>query len=161
MADKPHAVTEALLIRRGQLPHWQAGGSIYFITFRSARGPLPEAARRQVKENILFDHGKRYDLVLAVVMPDHVHLLLCPRPKSPGVWHDLSEIMKGIKGVSSRRINQLLGTAGQVWQQESYDRIIRDENELEEKMQYIWENPIKAGLTECPEQYEFIVLPSG
>jgi REP element-mobilizing transposase RayT len=159
MTEAREPITEDLLIRRGHLPHWQAGGSIYFITFCSARGPLPEVARKQVMENILFDHGKRYDLVLGVVMPDHVHLLLRPRERSPGVWYDLAEIMKGIKGVSARRINQLLGTTGKVWQQESYDRIMRDEQELEEKLRYIWENPIKAGLTDTPETFEYFVLP--
>jgi putative transposase len=160
MSTQPSPVTEALLIRRGHLPHWQVGGSIYFITFCSARGPLPDLARHQVAQNILFDHGRRYDLAIAVVMPDHVHLILAPRQKEPGVWYDLAEIMKGIKGVSARRINQLLQTTGTVWQQESYDRIIRDDQELEEKMLYVWENPMKAGLTDTPETYEFIVIPS-
>jgi REP element-mobilizing transposase RayT len=67
--------------------------------------------------------------------------------------------MKGIKGVSSRRINQLLGTTGKVWQQESYDHIIRSDQELEEKIQYVWENPVKAGLTQTPETYEFLLIP--
>jgi REP element-mobilizing transposase RayT len=130
-----------------------------FVTFRSARGALPDPARRQVRENILYDHGKRYDLLLSVIMPDHVHLLLYPRQKALRVWYDLTEIMKGIKGVSARRINALLGTTGQVWQNESYDRIIRDEEEFEEKMRYIWTNPVKAGLTDNPEQYEFMLYP--
>jgi putative transposase len=159
VAESPHPIAADLLIRRGHLPHWQAGGSIYFITFCSARGALPDEARRQVMENILFDHGKRYDLVLAVVMPDHVHLLLCPRQLSAGKWYDLAEIMKGMKGASARKINQLLGTSGKVWQQESYDRIVRDEHELGEKIRYIWENPVKAGLVDDPEKFEFFVLP--
>jgi REP element-mobilizing transposase RayT len=121
---------------------------------------LPDDARRQVMENIRYDHGKRYDLVLAVVMPDHVHLLTHPSQKSPGAWYDLAEILKGIKGVSARRINQLLKTTGRVWQQESYDRIIRDDQELEEKLRYVWENPLKAGLTDNPETYEFFVHPT-
>jgi REP element-mobilizing transposase RayT len=156
MAD---SITEKLLVRRAHLPHWQAGGSIYDVTFCSARGPLPDPARRQVTKNILFDHGKRFDLIFGVVMPNHVHLLLCPRTCAPGRWYDLAVIMKGIKGVSARRINQLLGTAGKVCQQESYDRIIRSEQELEEKVNYIWNNPVKAGLAANPEEYEFFVYP--
>jgi REP element-mobilizing transposase RayT len=92
-------------------------------------------------------------------MPDHVHLLLRPREKEPGIWYDLAEILKSLKGVSARRINQLLGTTGAVWQQESYDRIVRDEKEFQEKLQYMWNNPIEAGLTKEPEQYEFYVFP--
>src|SRR4030042_4170940 len=114
---------------------------MYFITFRSARGPLPLEALRQVKVNILHDHGKKYDLWCVVVMPDHVHLMMQPRQKEPGVWFDLAEISKGIKGVSSRRINQILGTTGKVWQEESFDRIVRDQKGIEEKLNYMYFNP--------------------
>src|SRR5262249_24479043 len=141
------------------LPHWQVGGRVYFITFRSIRGGLPEPALRQVMENITFDRGRRYDLYLAVVMPDHVHLLLQPREKTPRTWFDLADIMKGIKGVSTRLINQLLRPSGLVWQAESFDRIIRDEEEFLEKWQYMWNNPVKAGLVERSELYQFFVLP--
>ncbi|MBI1913413.1 MAG: transposase [Planctomycetes bacterium] len=157
--EQQNGITEELLIRRAHLPHWQAGGSVYFVTFNSRRGPLPPQARRVVMQHILFDHRKRYELVFAVVMPDHVHLLLYPRPCGPGHWYDLADILKGLKGASARRINQLLGTKGQVWQEERYDRIMRNDQELEEKMQYIFENPVKAGLVARAEDYEFFVFP--
>jgi putative transposase len=152
-------VTRELVIRRRQLPHWQMGGSVYFITFRSRRGGLPPVALRQMCTHILYDHGKRYDLVFGVVMPDHVHVVFQPREREPGVWFDLAEIMKGLKGASARSINQLLGTHGSVWQDESFDRIIRDENELEEKLLYMFYNPFKAGLVADPADYEFFVWP--
>jgi REP element-mobilizing transposase RayT len=156
--DQP-PIQDELEIRRRHLPHWQLGGSVYFITFRSSRGILPEPALRQVMDNIRYDHGKRYDLHFAVVMPDHVHLLLQPREKEGRTWFDLAEIMKGIKGVSSRRINQLLGTTGTVWQAESFDRIMRNEEEYLQKWEYMWNNAVKAGLVEKAEQYEFFVFP--
>jgi REP element-mobilizing transposase RayT len=147
------------VIRRRNLPHWQLGGSVYFITFRSLRGALPPEALRLVVGHVLYDHGKRYDLVFGVVMPDHVHVIIQPREIAPGAWHDLSTIMKGLKGSSSRRINQLLGTKGTVWQEEWYDRIIRDDRELEEKLLYMYHNPVKAGLVIDPAKYEFFVYP--
>src|SRR5262245_41203049 len=97
--------------RRRNLPHWQLGGSVYFITFRSARGELPPVAMQQVVANALHDHCQRYDLEFGVVMPDHTHLLLQPLKVSDSVWHELPDIMKSLKGVSARRINQLLGTS--------------------------------------------------
>jgi REP element-mobilizing transposase RayT len=152
-------LTRELVIRRRQLPHWQIGGSVYFITFRSRRGGLPPPALRQVCTHVLYDHGKRYDLIFGVVMPDHVHVIFQPRQRKPGAWFDLAEIMKGLKGTSARRINQLLGTQGTVWQDESYDRIIRDEQELEEKLLYMYNNPLKAGLVADPADYKFFVWP--
>jgi REP element-mobilizing transposase RayT len=157
--QEPSGVTEELLIRRAHLPHRQAGGSIYFVTFISKRGPLPPEALRLVVEHILFDHGKRYDLVFGVVMPDHVHILIHPRTYEPGRWYDLSDILKGLKGASARRINQLLGTTGPLWQAERYDRIMRHDREIEEKVRYMYENPLKAGLVEAAIDYKFYVVP--
>ena len=156
--DKPiKTVSKKLLIRQHNLPHWQIGGSIYFVSFRSARGVLPDPAMRQVMENIKFDDGKRYDLFLAVVMPDHVHMLIKPREIKLGEWFDLGEIMKGIKGVSARKINEILGATGSVWQDENYDHIVRDEQEFDQKLQYMLLNPVKAGLVKEAEQYQFFV----
>ena len=150
---------DQLVKRHRHLPHWQLGGAVYFITFRSARGELPSQARRQVIENMLFDHGRRYDLHFGVVMHDHAHAALQPLEISPGVYHDLSRILNSLKGVSARRVNQLLGTSGKVWQEESFDRIIRNDFEYDEKMQYMWDNPVRAGLVERSEDYEFFVWP--
>jgi REP element-mobilizing transposase RayT len=147
--------------RRRNLPHWQLGGSVYFITFRSARGDLPQVAMRQVVANVLYDHRRCYDLEFGVVMPDHTHLLLQPLEVTDGLWHELPDIMKSLKGVSARRINQFLGTSGTVWQEEYFDRIVRDEHEYDEKVDYMWNNPIKAGLVEHPEDWEFFILPPG
>ena len=145
--------------RRHHLPHWQQGGSVYFITFRSARATLPQKALRPVLEAIRYDHGRTYDLYLAVAMPDHTHMLLQPREKTPGIWYDLAEIMKGIKGVSARRINQLLGTVGTVWQEESFDRIVRNEQEFLEKWNYMLNNPVKRGLVSEHADYQFFLSP--
>ena len=82
-------------------------------------------------------------------MPDHVHLLLQPMP---GV--SLSRIMKGIKGVSSKRLNDLRGTRGPLWQDESWDRIVRDEEEFIEKLNYMLNNPMKSGLCDDGWTYE-------
>jgi putative transposase len=144
--------------RRHHLPHWQIGGSVYFITFRSARGGLSAESRLEVVKTIHYDDGRRYQLYLAVVMPDHVHMLIQPKRKKPGIWFDLAEIMKSIKGVSARRINLLLRTEGAVWQPESFDRIIRNEDEFLEKWNYMLNNPLKSGLAERPEDYKYTLI---
>ena len=61
--------------------------------------------------------------------------------------------MHGIKGASAYKINQLRKTKGSVWQKESFDRIVRDGNEFDEKLNYMYNNPIKKELTENPENY--------
>jgi REP element-mobilizing transposase RayT len=146
--------------RRRNLPHWQLGGSVYFITFRCARGALSAEALEVIVATVLYDHARRYELLFGVVMPDHTHLLLRPLEIVAGRWHDLSAIMKSIKGVSARRINQLLGTSGTVWQEESFDRIVRDADEYEEKADYMWNNPLKAGLVNDPEDWPYFIYPA-
>jgi len=142
---------------RRRLPHVQIGGRWYFISFNSKRGPLTEAGQRIVMETIRHDRGKRYELHLAVVMPDHVHMLIRPLEKGPGEYFDISAIIKLIKGVSSRRINQLAGVSGQLWWDEYYDTMMRDESDFAARVEYMLNNPVKAGLVERPEQYEFFV----
>jgi REP element-mobilizing transposase RayT len=67
--------------------------------------------------------------------------------------------MKGIKGASARRINELRGTSRQsVWQDESWDRIVRDDVEFWQKLEYMHWNPVKAGLVKADEVYPFWFL---
>jgi REP element-mobilizing transposase RayT len=137
-----------LQIRQRNLPHWTLDGSTYFVTFRLAISPFDEAERRIVLSHICTGADKYYLLIAAVVMPDHVHILLHP---NKGIT--LSRIMKGIKGASARLINEYRNTTGTVWQAESWDRIVRDADELEEKLQYMANNPIKAGLVDDISRY--------
>ncbi len=107
-----------------------------------------------VLEVILKGMELHFQLASAVVMPDHVHLLLRPRPSI-----ELSRIMKGIKGASARRINELRGTSRQsVWQDESWDRVVRDAIEFWQKLEYMHWNPAKAGLVTADEVYPFWFL---
>jgi len=86
----------------------------------------------------------RYELGAYVVMPNHVHAVV--RPLQPDL-HPLETILGSWKKYSSRRINQELKRTGDLWQDESYDRIIRDEEHLWRVIQYIAGNPQKAGLS--------------
>ena len=45
-----------------------------------------------------------------------------------------------------REANKLLGTTGQFWEREYFDRLIRNAAELERAVRYVVENPVKAGL---------------
>jgi len=135
-------------IKRRHLPHWTLSGATYFVTFRLRSRALSVQEQKVALGHIKRGNGRYYHLIAVVVMPDHVHLLLTPNSE-----YDLSRITKGVKGVTARQINRLRHTEGQVWQHESYDRIVRDENELIEKLNYMLNNPVKEGLTEDPWEY--------
>jgi len=136
--------------RRRKLPHWTLAGSTYFLTFRVAQGELTTPERSIVLDHLQSGHGTFYSLLSAIVMPDHVHLLL-----RPNQGMDLSRIMKGIKGVSAKKINQLRGHHSPVWQDEWFDRIVRDQNELDEKLNYMLNNSVKRDLVDDPWDYQW------
>ncbi len=135
------------------------GGSSYFVTFRTkGKVSLPAKGRDEVLKTIKYDHGRKYELSVAVVMPDHVHLISSPLPKDNGDYFSLGEILRVLKGVSARKVNLLLNRRGAFWQDESFDRIIMDEDEWREKCEYIQNNPVKSALVERPEDYNWLVI---
>jgi len=85
--------------------------------------------------------GERYQLYSWCVMPNHVHVIFKPFEQ-----FELSSIVHSWKRYSSRQINIAVGRTGELWQREYYDRLIRDEGELERAINYVIENPGKAGL---------------
>ncbi|MBI3872225.1 MAG: transposase [candidate division Zixibacteria bacterium] len=154
-ADRNVCATDSGSIekKRRRLPHWTRRGSVYFITFQLVARRLEPDEVSMVLEHIRSGHGQFYTLLAACVMPDHVHLLLRP---NDGI--SLSRITKGIKGVTARRINQSRGTQGRVWQVESWDRIVRNEVEMSEKLKYVLNNGAAAGLAEDPWQYQGLFI---
>jgi REP element-mobilizing transposase RayT len=145
-----------LKITRRKLPHWQIGGSWYFITFKTKKMFLGPLMRDIVRDAIMHEHEKKFSLAAGVVMPDHAHLL-CRPSQIEETYNSLTEILRSLKGVSGMRINKLSGRAGAVWQKESYDRIVRDEKEWLEKYDYIRNNAVKAELTASPEEYNWLI----
>jgi REP element-mobilizing transposase RayT len=153
------AVKDELLIGRRNLPHWRLPGSTYFVTFRLNKGVLSEDERKIVLDAIKHFHQIRYWVTAAVVLPDHVHLIFKSLADGSGDTFSLSKILQSIKGFSARAINKCRGSEGLLWQDESFDRIVRDHDEYLEKWNYIRNNPVKSGLCQSPEEYPFLWEP--
>ena len=88
-------------------------------------------------------NGAWYELDSFVVMPNHVHVLFRPLGK-----HLLAAILKSWKGFTGRALNKRTGQRGAVWQDEYWDRLIRDDRHFSKAVEYIRANPIKANLRE-------------
>jgi putative transposase len=87
-------------------------------------------------------------------MPDHVHMIFTPLVDvEKSEIFSLARITKGIKGTSAHLINRQLGKTGQVWQEESFDRVLRLSEKLDEKITYILDNPVRKQLVSSPEKY--------
>ena len=100
----------------------------------------PEAARI-VQRSIQMYAGTRYDLDAWCVMPSHAHLVLTP-------FHGwkLEKITYDLKHGSSRLINRALERKGIVWQNESFDHLVRSDEHLGRFQRYVLANPAQAGL---------------
>ena len=104
--------------------------------------------RGMVEEVIRNRDGADYTLDAFVVMPNHVHVLVCPTP-----GQNLSDIVQAWKSVSSHRINDALGLSGAFWQKESYDHIVRGPEQLERLRRYIAENPLVVKEKQRPQAW--------
>jgi len=86
-------------------------------------------------------HGTRLHLDAAVVMPNHVHVLMTPEP-----GRVLRELLHSIKRYSARAINHRLQRTGALWLDENFDHIVRSAAQLAHYRNFIRENPVKARL---------------
>jgi REP element-mobilizing transposase RayT len=100
-----------------------------------------ERTRKILKDSLLHGDGEEAELAAAVIMPNHVLLIIRPLEGNP-----LEIYLQRRKRHSAREINRVLGRRGQVWQEESFDRIVRDTEHLWRCLQYIGRNPRKARL---------------
>ncbi len=149
---------DELKLRKTQrrLPHWELNGAVYFVTFNTwEKMQLNLEARQVVLDTCLFFNRQRYELFVLVIMPDHVHLLMQPLQKSEQEFWPLSSIMKSIKGYSAKQIPKVMKHIGLIWQDERYDRIIRNYEEFQTTWEYIRQNPVKANLSSTPETYPY------
>src|SRR5438093_11609841 len=77
---------------RRNLPHYQSDFRTYFVTFATAsRWILPPIERDLTMRHIVFDHGRRVHLHAAVVMPDHVLLVVSRSEGTQGLVRPINQ----------------------------------------------------------------------
>ena len=110
-----------------------------------------------VEDSLLYRDGRDYRLIAYVIMPSHCHVVFATADVTGLGGHDVSRerITQSLKRYTARECNRLLGRRGEFWQPESYDRVVRDDAELERIVRYVEQNPVKAGLCERPEDWAF------
>jgi len=162
---------------RRRLPHIQKADADLFITFCTGpRQILPDAARDVVLAHCLREGGivpftgdsvarapspairpaARIQLHAVVVMLDHVHILMKPLRDENGWPFPLVDILQCFKSATAHRINKLIGKSGPLWEEESFDHVLRSDEWLKQKGEYIRQNPVEAGLVKIPEEYAWL-----
>jgi REP element-mobilizing transposase RayT len=114
----------------------------------------PDVAR-YVQDSFLHFHGDRYHLHAWCVMPNHVHVLI-------QLLSDLASIVQGWKSFTARWILRNGAKLGvevpdgrTLWMREYWDRYVRDENHYRTVVDYIHQNPVKAGLCASAELWRW------
>jgi putative transposase len=134
------------------LVRYQQSGCFHFVTFSCYhRKPLlniPTAY--QTFEHELESTRIQYGFVVAgyVLMPEHVHLLLSEPTKST-----LATAIQVLKQKTSRKLKP--SSEPQFWQRRYYDFNVNNEEKRIEKLRYMHRNPVKRGLTEKPEDWQW------
>jgi len=178
---------------RRNLPHWEQGRKLQFVTFRLGdslpqselrrlnaekeewlkRHPLPWTKETEaeyhrtfsqhidrwldrgagscilcdkhiakiVEDALLFFEHKRYDIPAYVIMPNHVHLVVCAYD-----GYSLPSVLHSWKSFTAKQINAATNHEGRVWAEESFDRILRDEQHYQNLVDYIKKNIMQGGV---------------
>jgi putative transposase len=164
---------------RGYLPHFDSQDTTQFITFRLVdslpreglaklqTATQPESLRDEMLDRgwgacwlrnhdvaalvesafFAFD-GARYRLHAWTIMPNHVHVLI-----SVAARPSLGAIVSSWKRFTARQANRLLGRSGAFWQDDYWDRFIRNEHHFAATVEYIDRNPVKARLVDDPRSW--------
>ena len=85
-----------------------------------------------------------------VVMRDHIHLLLAPKPAVT-----LERAMQFIKGGYSHRFMKEIGSRMEIWQRSFANHQIHDWTDFEKYRRYIHLNPVRGGLVQFPRDYPY------
>ena len=145
------------MLYKKPLPTLEIKGGIYFVTFNTyERLELNDEARKIVLDCCLHFHENRYFLYMAVIMSDHVHLLIKPYSKSETEYWSIGSILHSIKSYSAKQIPQVMKHIGKVWQDGRYDILMKDREQFLNTWEYIKQNPVKAKYVNIPENYPFL-----
>ncbi|HOC57397.1 MAG TPA: transposase [Verrucomicrobiota bacterium] len=106
----------------------------------------PEVAKL-VEGALRFFHGRRYELLAWVVMPNHVHVLFTLREMP------LGKVVGSWKSYAAKEANRILGRTGQFWDEDYWDTYMRDEAQERRARRYIENNPVKAHLAREPARW--------
>lgn len=139
-------------IWRGRLPHWRADDVRYYVTFRHRR-PLSDIECSLLLSALLKPEGRKWDLMIVGVLPEQTELIFTVAEKPNGQPYELAEIVEKAKQRAGKQIIKRSEERFPPFYNESYDRIIRDDAELEERWESIFNSPVDHELVEASEDW--------
>ncbi len=161
----------------GLIHPYEPGMTYLLTTVTHRREPVfGDAACAQAAHDDIAFYARKFNAVSVahVIMPNHVHWVICPSPEdyerfareekarggkyaaAPERFY-LSKIMEDYKRHTSYVVNEQRGTRGaQVWQDGFRDDALRTPQAIRAAARYVAMNPVKAGLATTPEDYPYL-----
>ena len=102
--------------------------------------PYGEIAAKYI--NQLTDFYANISVESYVIMPNHIHILLCIKEEGPSgrpVPTLQNSVVSRFVSTFKRFCNKEYGK--NIWQNRSYDHVIRNQADFDKHLQYIYENP--------------------
>ena len=119
-----------------------------------------------VYDSIMFRDKKEYDLHCFCIMPNHVHMVFeigdenvgriaDSTPRNGVSGYRVTKILQDMKKYAAKESNKILNRSGQFWHNESYDHVIRNSIEFGNIVNYVIQNPVKAGLVDNYKKWKW------
>ena len=115
--------------------------------------------------NILIDEWNnslsRYGWLIGhyVIMPDHVHFFCSPTDSAKKISLFVGKWKEWTCKRITEKINDTIfkndDDINHLWQEEFFDHVLRSEESYYQKCLYIYNNPVRAGLVDNPEEWKY------
>jgi len=151
----------------------------YFITFcvERRRRVLANPGAWEVCLN-MFSRLSKWTTLAAIAMPDHVHILTAPLERDASVaayskwfkrWFNEEYCGANCSAFAAANANSLGGVsqkrptthAAWQWREGCFDRLLRSDESLSDKWEYLRQNPVRAGLVANPEDWPYQFASTG
>ncbi len=134
------------------LPPWVDADATFFVTLNTAKRGTNQLCHPSISTAIFeatdkYQKDRRWFCEIILLMPDHLHMIV-----------SLSRDVALAKTVGAWK--QWLGRKhGILWQENFFDHRLRSDESADEKIRYILDNPVRAGLVKKPEDWPWGFVP--
>jgi REP element-mobilizing transposase RayT len=144
-----------------------AEGEFFFTLCARHQGQLfrdAELARRVIETLLGLRERYGWRLLCYCLMPDHLHFIAQLTESLGQVYnagargdtpYGIQEEVGAFKSFTTTQIWWKLGGEGQLWQESSYDKVIKRGESVEEAVYYVLNNPTRKGLVEFWQEYPY------
>lgn len=143
----------------------QPGGSFFLTLVTHRRIPLfndPTNISRLRRAFALVRRDQRFDLHSIVVLPDHLHMVMCLPSNDTDYSSRIGKIKVAFTKSLPLELRDRLPTTdsrirhreSSVWQRRFWEHTIRDRVDMARHVEYIHYNPVKHGLVRCPHEWK-------